>query len=102
MYISSHNDNFMNKNIDKPYEDRFDYTVYEMLISEMNAEISRQNKRIEAFKLVEELNNQMIDSLIEDNRRLQAELEKGIDPNDRYYRSKPRRVPVRKSSGHKE
>lgn len=77
MYISSHNDNFMNKNIDKPYEDRFDYTVYEMLISEMNAEISRQNKRIEAFKLVEEMNNQMIDSLIEANRRLQAELEKG-------------------------
>ena len=44
----------MNKKIDKPYEDRFDYTVYEMIISEMNAEISRQNKRIEAFKLVEE------------------------------------------------
>ena len=102
MYIFSHNDNFMNKNIDKPYEDRFDYTVYEMLISEMNAEISRQNKRIEAFKLVEEMNNQMIDALIEANRRLQAELEKGIDPNDRYYRSKPGQVPVRKSSGHKE
>lgn len=77
MYISSHNDNFMNKNIDKPYEDRFDYTVYEMIISEMNAEISRQNKRIEAFKLVEEMNNQMIDALIEANRRLQSELEKG-------------------------
>lgn len=102
MYISSHNDNFMNKNIDKPYEDRFDYTVYEMLISEMNSEISRQNKRIEAFKLVEEMNNQMIDALIESNRRLQAELEKGIDPNDRCYRSKPGRVPVRKSSRHKE
>lgn len=102
MYISSHNDNFMNKHIDKPYEDRFDYTVYEMLISEMNSEISRQNKRIEAFKLVEEMNNQMIDALIEANRRLQAELEKGIDPNDRCYRSKPGRVPVRKSSRHKE
>lgn len=102
MYISSHNDNFMNKKIDKPYEDRFDYTVYEMLVSEMNAEISRQNKRIEAFKLVEEMNNQMIDALIEANRRLQAELEKGIDPNDRCYRSKPGRVPVRKSSRHKE
>lgn len=92
----------MNKNIDKPYEDRFDYTVYEMIISEMNAEISRQNKRIEAFKLVEEMNNQMIDALIEANRRLQSELEKGIDTNDRYYRSKPGRVPVRKSSRHKE
>lgn len=102
MYISSHNDNFMNKNIDKPYEDRFDYTVYEMIISEMNAEISRQNKRIEAFKLVEEMNNQMIDALIEANRRLQSKLEKGIDSNDRYYRSKPGRVPVRKSSRHKE
>ena len=66
----------MNKKIDKPYEDRFDYTVYEMIISEMNAEISRQNKRIEAFKLVEEMNNQMIDALIEANRRLQAELDK--------------------------
>ena len=92
----------MNKNIDKPYEDRFDYTVYEMIISETNAEISRQNKRIEAFKLVEEMNNQMIDALIEANRRLQSELEKGIDPNDRYYRSKPGRVSVRKSSRHKE
>ena len=92
----------MNKKIDKPYEDRFDYTVYEMIISEMNAEISRQNKRIEAFKLVEEMNNQMIDALIEANRRLQSELEKGIDSNDRYYRSKPGRVPVRKSSRHKE
>lgn len=102
MYISGHNDNYMNKNIDKPYEDRFDYTVYEMLISEMNAEISRQNKRIEAFKLVEEMNNQMIDALIESNRRLQAELEKGIDPNDRYYISKPGRVRVTKSSKHKE
>lgn len=102
MYISSHNDNFMNKNIDKPYEDRFDYTVYEMIISEMNAEISRQNKRIEAFKLVEEMNNQMIDALIEANRRLQSELEKGIDPNGRYYRSEHGRVPVRKSSRHKE
>lgn len=102
MYNSSHNDNFMNKNIDKPYEDRFDYTVYEMIISAMNAEISRQNKRIEAFKLVEEMNNQMIDALIEANRRLQSELEKGIDPNDRYYRSKHGRVPVRKNSRHKE
>ena len=92
----------MNKKIDKPYEDRFDYTVYEMIISEMNAEISRQNKRIEAFKLVEEMNNQMIDALIEANRRLQVELEKGIDPNDRYYRSKHGRVPVRKNSRHKE
>lgn len=102
MYISSHKDNSMNKNIDKPYEDRFDYTVYEMIISEMNAEISRQNKRIEAFKLVEEMNNQMIDALIEANRRLQSELEKRIDPNDRYYRYKPGRVPVRKSSRRKE
>lgn len=102
MYISSHNDNFMKKKTDKQYEDSFDYTVYAMLISEMNEEISRQRKRIEAFKLVEEMNNQMIDALIEANRLLHAELEKGIDPNDRYYRSKPGRVQVRKNSRHKE
>lgn len=102
MYISGHKKNFIQKKIDKPNEDRFDFTVYEILISEMNDEISRQNKRIEAFKLVEEMNNQMIDALIEANRRLQAELEKGIDPNDRYYRSKHGRVPVRKNSRHKE
>ena len=102
MYISSHNDNFMNKKIDKPYEDRFDYTVYEMIISEMNAEISRQSKRIEAFKLVEEMNNQMIDALIEANRSIQSEFEKGMDANNRQYKSKPGRVLVRKNSTHKE